>query len=114
AVHPLRPVSGRETEPGAADARNHLGAFGHVAIDQIVTLRRLPRPNTSIEILGRRRSFGGTAGNLSRPAACLGVKTSLASFVGEDFLTDYLKALRKDGVDITDLCPIRGATIPTA
>jgi len=94
--------------------RNYLGAFGHVAIDHIVTLRRLPRPNTSIEILGRRRSFGGTAGNLSRAAACLGVKTSLASFVGEDFPSDYRKALRKDGVDLTDLRPIRGATTPTA
>src|SRR5438132_522373 len=76
---------------------------------------RLPlRTNPSIEILGRRRSFGGTAGNLSRAAACLGVKTSLASFVGEDFPSDYRKALRKDGVDLTDLRPIRGATTPTA
>jgi len=57
-------------------------------MDHIVTLRRLPRPNTSIEILGRRRSFGGTAGNLTRAAARLGVKTALASFVGEDFPSD--------------------------
>jgi sugar/nucleoside kinase (ribokinase family) len=94
--------------------RNYLGAFGHVAIDHIVTLRRLPRPNTSIEILGRRRSFGGTAGNLTRAAARLGVKTALASFVGEDFPSDYRKALRKDGVDLTDLRSMRGATTPTA
>ncbi|TLZ97525.1 MAG: carbohydrate kinase family protein [Methanobacteriota archaeon] len=113
-VHLVRPFRGRATERGGPDVRNYLGAFGHVAIDHIVTLRRLPRPNTSIEILGRRRSFGGTAGNLSRAAACLGVKTSLASFVGEDFPSDYRKALRKDGVDLTDLRPIRGATTPTA
>src|SRR6266566_5047032 len=113
-VYLVRPFRRRATELGGPDVRNYLGAFGHVAIDHIVTLRRLPRPNTSIEILGRRRSFGGTAGNLSRAAACLGVKTSLASFVGEDFPSDYRKALRKDGVDLTDLRPIRGATTPTA
>src|SRR5204863_221419 len=113
-VHLVRPFLARAIERGGTDVRNSLGAFGHVAIDHIVTLRRLPRPNTSIEILGRRRSFGGTAGNLSRAAACLGVNTSLASFVGEDFPSDYRKALRKDGVDLTDLRPIRGATTPTA
>ncbi|TLZ65345.1 MAG: carbohydrate kinase family protein [Methanobacteriota archaeon] len=94
--------------------RNYLGAFGHVAMDQIITLRRLPRPNTSIEILERRRSFGGTAGNLTRAAARLGVKTSLASFVGDDFPADYREALRKEGVDLTDLRAIRGAATPTA
>jgi len=94
--------------------RNYLGAFGHVVMDHIITLRRLPRPNTSIEILGRRRSFGGTAGNLTRASARLGVKTALASFVGEDFPSDYREALRKDGVDLTDLRAIRGATTPTA
>src|SRR5437870_3920220 len=33
-------------------------------MDYIVSLRRLPTPNTSIEILDRQRYFGGTAGNL--------------------------------------------------
>ena len=94
--------------------KNFLGAFGHVALDQIVTLRRLPRPNTSIEIVSRRRSFGGTAGNLARAAARLGVKTALASFVGEDFPPDYLDALRREGVDLTDLRLVRGAATPTA
>jgi ribokinase len=94
--------------------KNFLGAFGHVALDYIITLRRLPRPNTSIEIETRRRSFGGTAGNLTRAAARLGVKTSLASFVGEDFPSDYRDALRKEGVDLTDLRAVRGSTTPTA
>ena len=58
--------------------RNFIGAFGHVAMDYIVSLRRLPTPNTSIEILDRQRYFGGTAGNLARAAGRLGVKVSLA------------------------------------
>ncbi len=94
--------------------RNFLGAFGHVVLDYIVTLRRLPTPNTSIEILDRHRYFGGTAGNLARAAARLGVHVSLASFVGSDFPPDYRRALDADGVDTTDLRIMRGATTPTA
>lgn len=93
--------------------RNYLAAFGHVAMDQIISVRHLPRRNTSIEIVDRRRYFGGTAGNLARAAARLGVKTALASFVGDDFPSDYRNALRKDGVDLRDLRAVRGAPTPT-
>src|SRR6266581_2263778 len=82
-------------------------------MDYIVSLRRLPTPNTSIEILDRERYFGGTAGNLARAAARLGVKVSLASFVGADFPADYRDALKKDGVDTTDLRTVRNANTPT-
>jgi nucleoside kinase len=94
--------------------KNYLAAFGHVVLDQIVTLRRLPRPNASIEIVGRERYFGGTAGNLSRAAARLGVRSGLASFVGEDFPSDYRDALLQDGVDLHDLRALPGARTPTA
>lgn len=94
--------------------KNFLGAFGHVVLDSIVTVPRLPDPNTSIQILDRRRYFGGTAGNLARAAARLGVRTSLASFVGPDFPEDYRDALREDGVDLRDLRVVRGTSTPTA
>lgn len=94
--------------------RNHLGVFGHVVMDYIVTLRHLPKPNTSIEILDRRRYFGGTAGNLAHAAARLGIRASLASFVGPDFPSDYRNALAKDHVDLRDLREVRGAHTPTA
>src|SRR3989454_5786880 len=83
-------------------------------MDYIVSLRRLPTPNTSIEILDRQRYFGGTAGNLARAAARLGVKVSLASFVGADFPPDYRQALAKEGVDTHDLRTIARANTPTA
>src|SRR2546427_12909865 len=83
-------------------------------MDYIVSLRRLPSPNTSIEILDRQRYFGGTAGNLARAAARLGVKGSLASFVGADFPAEYRAALKKDAVDTTDLRTVRNENTPTA
>ncbi len=94
--------------------RNFVGVFGHVVLDHIVTVPHLPRPDTSIEILDRKRYFGGTAGNLARAAARLGTKASLASFVGSDFPEDYRIALVKDGVDLRDLRKVPGHPTPTA
>src|SRR3989475_1101943 len=112
--HPVRPFLRRPARIGWVGVRNFLGAFGHVAMDYIVSLRHLPSPNTSIEILDRQRYFGGTAGNLARAAARLGVKVSLASFVGADFPPDYRQALAKEGVDTNDLRTIPRANTPTA
>lgn len=93
---------------------NFLGVFGHVILDYIVSLERLPDPNTSIQILDRQRFFGGTGGNVARIAARLGVRTALATFVGEDFPTEYREALAADGVDVADLRVVRGHSTPTA
>jgi len=94
--------------------KNFLGVFGHVVLDHIISVPKLPEPNTSIQILHSQRYFGGTGGNLARSAARLGVRTSLASFVGPDFPADYREALRRDGVDLRDLRVVRPGTTPTA
>ncbi len=94
--------------------RNFLGVFGHVILDYIMTLESLPEPNTSVQILGRERFFGGTGGNIARIAARLGVPTALASFVGGDFPREYRDALAAEGVDLSDLRVVRGVPTPTA
>ena len=83
-------------------------------LDYIANLEALPEPNTSVQILDRRRFFGGTGGNIARIAARLGVATALASFVGEDFPAEYRDALAADGVDLTDLRVVQGVSTPTA
>ena len=95
-------------------AVNFLGVFGHVILDYIANLESLPAPNTSVQILDRQRYFGGTGGNIARISARLGVRTALASFVGEDFPPEYREALATDGVDIADLCVVQGVSTPTA
>src|SRR3989441_10438783 len=95
-------------------AVNFLGVFGHVILDYIANLESLPTPNTSVQILDRERYFGGTGGNIARTSARLGVRTALASFVGEDFPPEYREALATDGVDIADLCVVQGVSTPTA
>jgi len=95
-------------------AVNFLGVYGHVILDYIANLEALPAPNTSVQILDRQRFFGGTGGNIARVAARLGVRTALASFVGEDFPPEYREALEADGVDLTDLRVVAGVSTPTA
>ena len=95
-------------------AVNFLGVFGHVILDYIANLESLPAPNTSVQILDRQRFFGGTGGNIARISARLGVRTAIASFVGEDFPKEYGDALKSDGVDLTDLRVVRGVSTPTA
>src|SRR2546422_3079909 len=94
--------------------KNFLGVFGHVILDYIMTLEALPEPNTSVQILDRQRFFGGTGGNIARIASHLGVSTALASFVGEDFPSEYRDALEADGVDLTDLRAVAGISTPSA
>jgi len=94
--------------------KNYLGVFGHVVLDHILAVPTLPVPDRTVRVLARDRTFGGTGGNIARIAARLGVPTALASFVGEDFPPEYRQALAADGVDLTDLRVVRGATTPSA
>ncbi|MFQ5986994.1 MAG: carbohydrate kinase family protein [Thermoplasmata archaeon] len=91
-----------------------LGVFGHVVLDYILRVPRLPEPDMSIQVTARKRHFGGTGGNLARGAGRLGVETALAALVGEDFPSDYREALEGDGVDITDLHFVAEHRTPTA
>lgn len=91
-----------------------LGVYGHTVLDYIITVPRLPPPNTSIETIERHIFFGGTGGNIARVASSLGVTTALSSFVGKDFPEDYEKALIEAGVDISGLRKVEGYRTPLA
>jgi len=93
-------------------SNNFLGAYGHTALDIIYKAERFPSPNTTVELLGRHELYGGTGANLARIASSLGVKTALASHVGDDFPIPFMVALRKSGVDTADVVKVRGARTP--
>jgi len=92
--------------------RHFLGVYGHVNLDYIIEVSRLPRPNTSIQIEREQTYFGGTGANVARLAATMGVDTALASFVGEDFPDSYVTALRDSGVDISDVMRVENYATP--
>lgn len=91
---------------------NYLGVYGHTAIDVIYSSVNFPQPNTCVEMKGRTEHFGGTGANIARIAASMGVKTALASHVGDDFPKKFMDALRKSGVDTTDVVRVRGQKTP--
>lgn len=93
-------------------ASNFLGAYGHTALDIIYNAEKFPSPNTTVELLGRHELYGGTGANLARLASSLGVKTALASHVGDDFPAEFMEALRKSGIDTTDVVKVHGARTP--
>ncbi len=92
---------------------NFLGIFGHTNMDFIMTLDKLPEPNTSVEVMSEKRYFGGTGANIARCCAALGVPVALASLVGGDFPVDFREALASEGVDISDLTVVQDSLTPT-
>lgn len=93
---------------GSLRRDNFLGIFGHTAMDIIYRSEEFPRPNMCVEMKDREEHFGGTGANVARIAATLGVKTALASHVGDDFPKKFMDALKKSGVDTTDVVKVRG------
>ena len=92
---------------------NFLGVFGHVNLDYLMDVEALPKPNSSIQVSNVKRFFGGTGSNIAMMASSMGVKTALASFVGNDFPKDFRDALFRAGVDTYDLAEIEGYLTPT-
>jgi len=93
--------------------QNFVGIFGHVNLDYIMNVEKLPAPNTSIQVSNVRRFFGGTGSNIALMAASMGVRASLASFVGMDFPADFRDLMHHTGVDIHDLVELDGHLTPT-
>jgi sugar/nucleoside kinase (ribokinase family) len=94
-------------------ANPFLAVCGHTNIDVQLHVKELPKAGTSVPVLDRRTVWGGTACNIARHAAGLGVGVRLWSRVGDDFPADWREALVKDGVDLTHLDVAKGGRTPT-
>ena len=88
--------------------RPFLTVYGHVCLDQIMTLERFPEPNTSVDILAKHRYFGGTGANIATVAAALGVPTALVSYVGSDLPEDFRESMAARGVDLSEVVTVDG------
>jgi len=78
-----------------------LSVYGHVTVDQIMTVRKFPADNTTEDILTKVTTLGGTGTNIAVAAARLGCPTALCAFVGNDFPGMYEKEIQDSGL-ITD------------
>lgn len=97
--------------PPAANLR--LAVCGHTNLDVQLMVQELPRPGQSAPVLERRTVWGGTAANIARHAAGLGVPVRLWSRVGADFPPAWRDALAADGVDLAHLDVDEAGRTPT-
>lgn len=93
--------------------QNYLGIFGHVALDVLITVDNFPEPNTCGEVKNRKTLFGGTGANLAVAASRLGVKSAIASFVGDDFPTELREFMTSLDIDLKELVTVEGGRTPT-
>lgn len=87
-----------------------LAVYGHVNVDYVLVMDALPERESTTPVKRTLIRLGGTAGNIARAAQSLGVPTSLAGFVGDDFPADFRSSLASSGIDVSDLRHLPGST----
>lgn len=87
-----------------------LGVYGHVNVDYLLEVKQLPGAEQTVPVEREQVRLGGTAGNIARAAASLGVPVSLAAFIGDDFPEGFQRQLRTSTIDLTDLRHLDGPT----
>ncbi len=75
-----------------------LSVYGHVTVDQILTVRKFPADNTTEDVLTKLTTLGGTGTNIAVAAARLGCPTALCAFVGNDFPGNFEQEIRDSGL----------------
>jgi sugar/nucleoside kinase (ribokinase family) len=95
--------------------KTDLLAIGHTAFDYIIQVKDFPQPNSSTAINKMKTLFGGAAANVAVVASSLGLKSSLVSAVGIDFIgSDYQKKLNDLKIDTENMIVIDDEKTPTA
>ncbi len=95
--------------------KTDLLAIGHTAFDYILQVKEFPQPNSSTSINKMKTLFGGAAANVAVVASSLGLKSSLVSAVGNDFIGSiYQNKLKDLGIDIENMIVIEDEKTPTA
>jgi len=78
--------------------RPFLSVYGHITIDQIMTVDDFPENNTSVNVTSKDTFLGGTGTNIAVIASSLGVPTALCGFVGKDFPAVFKEFIVSKGV----------------
>jgi nucleoside kinase len=87
---------------------------GHTNLDHFFHVKRLPATDRTVPVRDRQVRLGGTAANIARAAARLGVRVALVSQVGADFPSRFRQQLALEGVDLSGFSTVPGARSPAA
>lgn len=91
-----------------AGVRPFLSVYGHVTIDQIISIERFPEINETVDVLSKVTTLGGTGTNIAMAAAKLGVPTAICAFVGGDFPPRYEKEMEGSGLIMDEMVRVDG------
>ncbi|MDR1405506.1 MAG: PfkB family carbohydrate kinase [Candidatus Methanoplasma sp.] len=91
-----------------AGVKPFLSVYGHVTIDQIVSIAKFPEINESVDIISKNTTLGGTGTNIATAAAMLGVPTAICAFVGDDFPSKYEDSVRASGLIMNEMIKVKG------
>lgn len=86
----------------------YLSVYGHISIDQILSLADFPQENTSVDVLAKSTKLGGTGTNISVMAASLGVPTAICSFVGRDLPKEFEDFMESKGLIMDEMVKVDG------
>jgi sugar/nucleoside kinase (ribokinase family) len=93
---------------GGRHVKPFLSVYGHVTVDQIMTVRRFPAVGTTEDVLTATTTLGGTGTNIALTAARLGCPTALCAMVGNDFPQAYEDEIRASGMIMDDFRRLEG------
>ncbi|MGC8497326.1 MAG: PfkB family carbohydrate kinase [Thermoplasmata archaeon] len=79
-----------------------LSVFGHVNVDEYIKVPNIPSFG-SINITGRNTYLGGTAANIAKVSAMLGLSVQIYSIVSSSFPVEYIRYLYDLGIDTKNL-----------
>src|SRR2546422_266060 len=83
-------------------------ACGGLTLDTIFRVSRIPPVYFEAEVASESRAFGGRAPNVAYAGAKLGLRTSVFSPVGEDFLSSgYQSYMSRAGVNLGGVVQIK-------
>ncbi len=88
--------------------RPFLAVYGHVTVDQILSVGRFPQLNETVDVVHKQTVLGGTGTNIAITAARLGVPTAICTMVGEDFSPTYEGFMRGSGLNMDDFIKVPG------
>lgn len=83
-----------------------LSVYGHITVDQIISVKKFPGLNETVDVIDKKTVLGGTGTNIAVTAAKLGVPTAICTFVGEDFPPNYEGFMRGSGLIMEDFVKV--------
>ncbi len=98
---------------GGRHLKPYLSVYGHVTVDQIISIEKFLPPGITADALSKKTTLGGTGPNIAVAAARLGCPTALCAFVGPDFSAKYTDMIRDSGVIMDDFRVLDGEETST-